>query len=245
MEYMSNDWKNNNPNPYIDMTGKKINMLTVMHKATSQKGRTMWHCKCDCGNELNVSYANLKKGQYSCGCAKNKRIGERLTKHGMTDTRLFGVWTTMRERCYKPYHKSYKAYGGRGIRICEEWKNDFKCFYDWAIANGYDENAEFMKCTLDRIDSNGNYEPSNCRFVTMKEQCNNRRNNHYLEYQGEKHTIAEWSELLRLSQAMLYKRIESGWSDGQVLGFEYRKGVRVKPFYANYDEYRLKEAQTA
>lgn len=234
-----NDFKHNNPNPYIDMTGKKINMLTVVYKAPSRNGRTMWHCKCDCGNEVEVWYEHLKKGQYSCGCYKNKRISERLTKHGKTNTKLFKNWRHMRERCYKQGHKSYKDYGGRGIIVCKEWNDDFMNFYNWAMANGYDENADFMQCTLDRINVNGNYEPSNCRWISIKEQCNNRRNNRYLEYRGEKHTIAEWSELLKMPQSAIRKRVELGWTDGQALGFDYKKGVRVKPFYSSYDEYRL------
>lgn len=241
MEYYLNDFKRNNPNPAIDMTGKKINMLTVICRAESKNGRTMWHCKCDCGNEIDVWYAHLKKGQFSCGCYKNKRISERLTKHGKTKTKLFKLWRHMRERCYKKYHKSYMLYGGRGITVCQEWLDDFMNFYNWAMDNGYDENAPNGECTIDRIDVNGNYEPSNCRFVSIKEQCNNKRNNHLLEYQSEKHTISQWSELLEIPYSTLAKRVEAGWSIGQTLGFEQRKGVRVQPKYKSYNEYKLSQ----
>lgn len=243
MEYYLNDFKRNNPNPAIDMTGKKINMLTVICRAESKNGRTMWHCVCDCGKELDVWYAHLKKGQYSCGCSKNKRISDRLKKHGMSKTRLFKVWRHMRERCYYPFHKSYKYYGGRGISVCDEWlgEDGFINFYNWSIENGFDENADYMQCTIDRIDTNGNYEPSNCRFISIEEQCNNRRNNHWLEYQGERHTISQWSKLLEIPSSTLYKRTELGWTDGETLGFENKKGTRVKSKYSSYYEYALLE----
>lgn len=227
-----------NPNPPIDMTDKKINMLTVLHRAESVNGRTMWHCRCDCGRELDVWYAHLKKGQYSCGCATARRISEKMTRHGGSDSRLFGVWSKMKERCYRQNHKSYNDYGGRGIKVCDEWLDNYANFRDWAIQNGYNENAEFMKCTLDRIDSNGNYEPDNCRWVDMKVQCNNRRNNRYLEYRGEKHTVAEWSDLLNIPYDTIFRRLELGWTDGQALSFEFHRGVRVKPTFDSYDAYR-------
>lgn len=216
-ELRKNDWKRNNPNPAIDMTGKRINMLTVLHRAESINGRTMWHCRCDCGKEFNVSYSHLKNGQYSCGCQKNRIISQKKKTHGMADTRLFSVWSHMKERCYKPYNKSFNDYGGRGIEVCEEWKNDFMCFYDWAIQNGYDENAPLMQCTIDRINVNGNYEPDNCRFITIKEQCNNRRNNRVLELFGESHTLAEWSEILNIKYSTIWRRLKNGWSVEEAL----------------------------
>ena len=234
-----------NPNPPIDMTGKKINMLTVMCRAESQKGRTMWHCKCDCGNEIDVWYAHLKKGQYSCGCARSRLISEKMKTHGMSDTKIFGLWRHMKERCYKKSHKSYKDYGGRGIQVCDEWINNFVLFYEWAIANGYDENADFMQCTLDRIDVNGNYEPSNCRFISMKEQCNNRRNNRFISYNGEVHTIAEWSEKLHMKYCTISWRLNKGWDVEEILGFKKHTIQRKKTKNnekTHYDEYRLEEA---
>lgn len=240
-EIRKNDWKRNNPNPAIDMKDKRINMLTVLYRAESKNGRTMWHCRCDCGKEIDVWYAHLKKGQYSCGCVKRRLISEKKKTHGKSDTKLFDVWRHMRERCYKKYHKSYKDYGGRGIKVCDEWENNFNAFYEWAIVNGYDENAPFMQCTLDRIDVNGNYEPSNCRFISIKEQCNNRRNNHFIEYNGEMHTIAQWSEIIGVSYGALYQRLKNGWSIGETLGFEPHNGRRIDSKMGektHYDIYR-------
>ena len=124
----------------------------------------------------------------------------------------------MKDRCYNPKATSYKHYGGRGIKVCDEWKNSFKAFYDWAYSNGYDENAPRNKCTIDRINNDGNYEPSNCRWVTQKQNCNNTRFNRLLTCNGETHTMSEWSEITGISQTTLSYRIHClGWNDEQVL----------------------------
>lgn len=232
MDLKKNDWKNNNPKPLIDMSGMKINMLTVLYRAESIRGRTMWHCKCDCGKDLDVWAQHLRKGQYSCGCETSKIISQKNTKHGGAYTKLFGVWKLMKERCVNPNNKSYKNYGGRGISVCPEWQ-DFSVFRDWAMENGYEDGL-----SIDRIDVNGNYCPENCRWVSMKVQCNNRRSNRWLMYRGEKHTIAQWSELLDMPQSTLYKRFELGWSEAQILGFEPRKGARIKSKFRSYEEYK-------
>lgn len=205
-QFYLNDWKNNNPNPCIDMTGKKINMLTVLYRSESLKGRTRWHCRCDCGKELDIYYTHLKNGQYSCGCATSKRISEKMKVHGMTDTRLFGIWMKMKERCYRKNNKSYKDYGGRGITICQEWLN-FDNFADWAISNGYTDEL-----TIDRIDVNGNYEPVNCRWATAKEQANNKRNTKYFEYKGEQKTLSQLADEYGIKYRLLRERIvDEGW----------------------------------
>lgn len=127
-------------------------------------------------------------------------------KHGYSHTRLYKIWKSMRNRCLCETHPAYKNYGGRGISICEEW-NDFKNFHDWAFANGYDENARYMESTLDRIDVNGNYEPSNCRFVGWNTQSHNKRNVKKYEYNGIFYTIPELAELSGKSRDLLYDRI--------------------------------------
>lgn len=127
-------------------------------------------------------------------------------KHGLKNTRLFSIWSNMKTRCYNSNSLQFKSYGARGIKICTEWLNDFKKFYDWAMSNGYDDNL-----TLDRIDVNGHYEPSNCRWTTSKVQANNRRTNKLLEYNGEIKTLMEWCEDHEINYKTVRDRLKRGW----------------------------------
>lgn len=133
-------------------------------------------------------------------------------KHGMYGTKLYWVWDSMINRTTNSKHKYYKDYGGRGISVCAEWRHDFNAFYQWAIANGYQEGL-----TLDRHDNNKGYCPSNCRWITHLEQQSNKRNNHILTYKNESHTVSEWSRLLGISNNVLFARIRRGWSDERIL----------------------------
>lgn len=125
----------------------------------------------------------------------------------MTGTRLYRIWQAMKRRCYNPKHKQYKDYGGRGIIICDEWLNEFSTFYEWSMANGYKEGL-----TIDRIEGNGNYEPTNCRWATVKEQANNRRSNHLVTYKEKTQTIAQWATETNVSAAVIAIRLKRGWS---------------------------------
>ncbi len=128
-------------------------------------------------------------------------------EHGQYKTRLYRIWKDMKTRCYNPSYNAYSNYGGRGINVCEDWKFSFVAFYKWAMANGYSEEL-----TLDRKNNNGDYSPSNCRWVNIKTQANNRRTNHLIEYNGEIHTIAIWADLLGLKKNTLTARLSRGWS---------------------------------
>lgn len=140
-------------------------------------------------------------------------------KHGKRHTRIYDIWRSMRQRCYNPNTNRYKNYGGKGIKVCDEWRESFEAFYEWAMANGYADNL-----TIDRKDTNGNYEPNNCRWVTMKEQQNNRLNNHLETYNGETHTIAEWSEITGIKMCTLWARLKKyGWSIEKALTTATRK----------------------
>ena len=154
---------------------------------------------------------------------EQRKVDESKQKYSLSNSpRLHGVWSKMKERCYRKKNKSYEDYGGRGISVCDEWLYSFQAFAEWAIENGYDENADFMKCTLDRIDNNGNYEPSNCRFITIKKQCNNRRNNRFLTLGDETHTISEWGDMVGINPCTIQKRLKSGWSVRKALNTPVR-----------------------
>lgn len=171
----------------VDLTGKRFGRLVVLEQAEyhiDKKGRKirMWKCKCDCGNETIVRHGGLQSGTTtSCGCFHKEIVGSLNRTHGLSANcgRLYPLWKSIKYRCYNKNSKSYSQYGGRGIVMCDEWKNDFLAFHDWAIANGYKEEKTdkgLNILTIDRIDVNGNYEPLNCRFVTNEVQAKNKRN---------------------------------------------------------------------
>ena len=207
-----------------DLTNCKFNKLTVIRLTDKRttKGDTIWKCQCDCGNITYVSGGHLKSGHTkSCGCNKARLKGSKnyFYKHGLYGTRLYKIFFNMKTRCFNSNFTEYNNYGGRGITICKEWSNNFMSFYNWAMENGYKENL-----TLDRIDTNGNYEPNNCRWITRKKQCNNKRNNVIIEYNNEKHTIQEWCEKLNVKYSTLYTRLRRGWSIEKIFTMPFGKG---------------------
>lgn len=167
----------------IDLTGKRFGRLTVVEQAERGKANEIrYRCVCDCGNETISYRSSLMSGRAkSCGCLQKEvqasRLSKELRKYSSPTRgdRLYKVWKGMRERCYYSKHMSYKNYGGRGINVCDSWRNDFASFESWALANGYDRDAKHGECTLDRIDVNGNYCPENCRWVPMSVQNKNKR----------------------------------------------------------------------
>lgn len=187
-------------------SGERYGRLTIIKEVTKNKKNRQFLCQCDCGNEKTVLLHHLKNGDIvSCGCFR-KENPSRLT-HGGTGTRLFRIWTGMKSRCYNQKVRSYSNYGARGINICDEWLCNFEIFYDWAIAHGYSDNL-----SIDRKDNDGNYEPSNCRWATTKEQDNNKRSNRIITYQGQSLNIKQWSEILNIGYAALKRRLYKGWS---------------------------------
>lgn len=194
-----------------ELTGKRFGRLTVIEPVCSTKYGWTWKCKCDCGNEIVAIGSNLKKYK-SCGCQGREQSSERLTTHGKSKSRLFPIWQSIKQRCENPSNHAYDRYGGRGIMVCKEWSNSFISFEHWAYENGYNENAERGECTIDRIDVNGNYEPSNCRWITSKKQQSNKRSNVFLDFRGESLTVAEWARRTGLSHSTILGRMKRGWS---------------------------------
>lgn len=191
---------------FIDLSGERYGRLVVVDRALNDGKRTMWNCVCDCGNRVTVRAENLRSGNTkSCGCIEKDRPNR--TTHGLSKSRINSVFNSMKQRCYNKNNYEYANYGGRGIKICDEWLNDRRAFYRWAVENGYDDSAEYGECTIDRIDVNGDYCPENCRFVDLFVQANNTRKNKYYMYCGEKHTLAEWARIKGIKYIDLYMKI--------------------------------------
>ncbi len=187
-----------------DYTGVKFGTLTAIKPTTVKGNRQYWLCKCECGNLTEIRCDHMFDGRIkSCGCKKYEYIGNAKRIHGKKHTRIYRIYQNMKNRCYNKNFPEYKRYGARGISICEEWLIDRCAFFDWAFKNGYTDEL-----TLDRIDVNGNYEPSNCRWITILEQQNNRRTNHFVSYGNKRLTLADWSRELNIPYWKIQKHIK-------------------------------------
>ena len=196
----------------LDLTGQKFGRLEVISQEPSKNGRAMWLCKCDCGSVAVVMGKLLRNGgTKSCGCFREENRSNLNKKHAQYKTRLYHIWQHMKARCNNEHNRKFPAYGGRGIRVCEEW-SEFLPFYEWAIANGYSDNL-----TIDRIDNNGNYEPSNCRWATNKEQQNNTRKNRLVSHNGEVFTVAQLAEKYGIKKATLWARAIRGVTGNELV----------------------------
>ena len=204
------------------ITGQKFGRLTALEptdRRTPGSMSVIWLCECDCGNRVYVARNRLVTGNTkSCGCLYRERPNiAKVTTHGDSRKdseyhRLYKAWDHMKSRCSNSHDAKYPDYGARGISVCSEW-DDYISFKDWALNNGYNETL-----SIDRINNDGNYEPSNCRWTDAKTQMNNRRVNHLLTYNGETHTISEWSKILDLKYTTICHRLQLGWSDEEALG---------------------------
>jgi hypothetical protein len=186
--------------------GDKFGRLTIIREVDMRNNRRRFLCKCECGNQKEVALAGLSNGTSSCGCLQREVTTKRNSTHGKSRTTLYRRWAHMIGRCYNPRDKRYPLYGGRGISVCEQWR-DFYNFYLWAINNGYSKSL-----TLDRIDPHGNYESQNCRWVTWKKQQNNRTNNRFIKCFGIKRTCQEWSEITGIKESTIRWRLDNNWS---------------------------------
>ena len=221
----------------IDLKGQKFYRLTVLERAETRTYKSggkavMWKCRCDCGNITIVNGNSLRRGlTKSCGCwnLENLKTNNPNKKHGESYTRLYKIWEGMHKRCEKEHTKGYQRYGGRGIKVCEEWAN-YETFRDWALNNGYSDEL-----SIDRKDVDGNYCPENCTWSTNKEQANNRRTSKYLTYKGETHTIAEWAEIMNIPYGRIQSRLYLGWDTNDIFETPKLKANR------NYGESSLAE----
>lgn len=200
-----------------DLTNKKFgNLLVIERRGSDVKGQALWLCRCDCGVEKVVRGHDLKGGVKSCGCSRIKNCG--LYQHGLSKTKLHSTWRAIKDRCYNENNKSYRFYGGRGIKVCEEWLNDFVPFYEWSNSHGYSENL-----TIDRIDPDGDYSPDNCRWIDRVAQANNTRRNIYITIDGETKTLAQWCPLLGVNYHSVQTRIYKGWEPKLALTTPFNK----------------------
>ena len=217
---------------YIDLTGQKFGKLIVLRRIDDYifpKGSktVRYECLCECGTIKAVTGNNLRSGNTtSCGCYKKEVAIHNMPdnkKHGLSHGRLYGIYVDMKRRCYEEHNSHYSNYGGRGIRVCDEWLEDNTNFFTWALENGYSDDL-----TLDRIDVNGNYEPSNCRWTTWKEQLRNRRDTVKYTINGEEKSLREWCEIYKIRFGLVYGRIAQGMTVEEALLRPIRKYTKKK-----------------
>lgn len=201
----------------VDITGERYGKLTAIAPTDerTKNGGIKWFFRCDCGKEKVIPANSVRSGLIkSCGCMAKP--------HGMTGTRIFTIWVDMRQRCNNRNYTGFSDYGGRGITVCTEWDSSFSAFMKWAFSNGYADNL-----SIDRIDVNGNYEPSNCRWATTKEQARNTRANRYVTINGETKILSDWCLDYGISLCTVHRRVrENGMTFEQAITTPRYKGKR-------------------
>lgn len=200
-------------NGHLNLLGERFGQLTVIKELPYRinkfgKKEYMWLCQCDCGETIEECTHNLRQGcAVRCRQCYLPDFRNANKTHGESHNPLYDVWTAIKQRCYNPNDNNYPNYGGRGIKMCDDWKNNYISFRDWALSNGYDENADHRtKCTIDRIDVNGDYCPDNCRWTDAKTQMRNRRCTIMCYFNGELIPLVEISERLNISANKAYSR---------------------------------------
>ena len=193
----------------LKLTGRVFGRLAAIERAPKKpySGNAAWRCRCECGNERIVLALKLTAGATkSCGCLKAQMAAERRRTHGRSNTREFHAWAAAKQRCTNPNHIAWNDYGGRGIRMCQRWLESFQAFLDDMGA------PPSQSHTIDRVNSNGGYEPGNCRWATPAEQARNKRTNRRIEFQGRTMTVAEWERALGFTAGRIKARLLAGWS---------------------------------
>lgn len=205
----------------LDISGSRFGRLTAVKRADGHKSR--WVFECDCGNTVELNYSRVLGGQLSCGCLRKESqqiFGQSHTTHGQSKTKLYRKYRGMLDRCYRKDSRNYARYGGRGIRVCDEWRESFELFAEWAYATGYDPDADHRKeQSIDRIDNDGDYCPENCRWATASEQQRNRECTKLYPYNGEMYSASEFADKFGItSKNFVYRRLKDhGESLSQIL----------------------------
>lgn len=201
------------PTMFVDLSGKRFNKMTVVQESglRNSRGRILWDCICDCGNTRRMTFTDLKRVKKPCSCYKIP-LSEQKSRQ-----KFYMTWAGMLSRCYNKNDKNYHNYGARGIKVCNKWKNNYWDFHKWASDKWQDGTS------LDRINNDGHYSPSNCRYATSKTQSNNTRLTHYFVINGEKKPLSVWCEEYKISHPLVYKRIMAGWDIIKSLTTKSRK----------------------
>lgn len=189
-----------------DLTGREFGRWVVVEKIGFRNRRTWWFCKCQCGTQRAVRSGNLTSGKsLSCGCLQKELAGKQFRTHGLSCSPAYSAITAAISRCTRNSDPGWKHYGGRGIKVCDRWMKDPSLFVS-------DMGEPPPGMSIERIDVNGDYEPSNCTWADVKTQCRNRTSNRIIEYNGEKKCLAEWSELIGIKHTTLDERMKRGWT---------------------------------
>lgn len=196
----------------IDMTNKRFGRLVVIKADKRNKhGELYWLCKCDCGNVKSIKGSKLRNGwTQSCGCLQKEWVSEHFSSHRMSNSSLYKIWGNMKTRCYSPKNNRFYCYGGRGIKVCDEWL-DFNNFAEWAFANGYEEGL-----SIERKNINRNYEPDNCCWIPLKNQTQNRSNTVWITYHNQTMCMAEFARKMNVSVNVIRNRIKKGMTGDQM-----------------------------
>lgn len=200
---------------FKDLKGRRFGRLICIERAgrDERTRNVLWKCLCDCGNITTVLSTSLIKSTKSCGCLQKETARKQAisrTKHGLAHRgvkmpSIYKCWAHMKSRCSNENDKSYPDYGGRGINFCEEW-TEFTSFHEWALNHGYRKGL-----TIERINVNGNYEPTNCKWIPKSEQNANKRTSHYITINGETKIVAEWAKIHNINSSTVFSRINSNW----------------------------------
>lgn len=195
-----------------NLTGKQFGRLSVLGRVPTSSGYSYYACVCECGSSTVARGANLSTGNTaSCGCLRADSLSARSRSHGMSKTTTYKSWCHMKERCLNEGNQDYKDYGGRGIKVCERWLNSFECF----LADmGEKPDGKY---SIDRLKTDGDYCPENCRWSTNEQQARNRRNNHPVEFNGRTQLLVEWSQETGVRQETIRYRLKHGWSVAEAL----------------------------